>query len=174
MIQNRLGHTFPIIGKLLGAGFCLFGFVLIGNGAPPGVESSFLGMAILIVFLMLVGSYLLFTTEGIQINTHKKHYRRYSNFLSLKKGKWQSYSNYKSITLLTKRNGYNLNSRGTMGNYNIEISYVLYLLDEKHLRKLIVGSYSDLETAKENLNRFSKATGLSISKYAPQIKNKRR
>jgi hypothetical protein len=173
MIQNRLGHTFPIIGKLLGAGFCLFGFVLIGNGAPPGVESSFLGMTTLIACLMLAGSYLLFTTEGIQIDTYKKLYRRYSNFLSFKNGKWQSYSNYKSITLLTKRNKFNLNSPGN-STAHIDITFELYLLDEKHLQKLIVGSYSDLDIAKENLTKLSNEIGLPIRKYAPQIKNKRR
>lgn len=119
--------------------------------------------------LFFVFGFVCFTNTGTQINPQEKTYRRYMLlFFMFRTGKWRSMLKYPYITIIPSTNK-KVVAAATVNILTADFKeYEITLLDNTHLKQIIVKTVAKLEDAKKDLDYFAKVLDVEITRYAPK------
>lgn len=161
ILSHSFGKSFPSSFVFTGYVFILVGIIIVFNNPIIGVITA------------MIGTFIGFTTSGIQIDLERKNYKKYDSLFGFKRGKWESMQAYKSITLLKyKEESATLSRSNRRALTSSDIFFDICLLNENHRKKLPIKRLKNKEEAIEDLNKLSELLDFSISEYKPQISPK--
>jgi len=155
-IKVKLGPQFQILVIIIGIALTALGIGIIKD-AP--LTSA---------FFILLGLFLSAGTIGTEFSFENKKFRQYSNYFGIKIGKWQSFSNYIHVSILSQKIAYKLNSRGN-SMQDSELKYDVVILTENHRQKVIIKRCNTVEEAKSFALKLSEQLDMKLVKYTPKI-----
>ncbi len=162
IIDNRLNKYFP-------KAFVYIGYALIGYGLLYLFIKILIGLG-----LIIIGIYLSFSFNGIQIDSKKKKFKKYSSFFGWKKGIWESYNDYPYLTMLEiteKETGYSRGQVEFTSKYKV---YRVCLLNNSHREKIILKNFKNKELASKSAKEFANKLNVKLTVYSPKISEKTR
>lgn len=144
-IDNKIGRLTDGPALIIGLTFCLFGLLLLFN-------RTFLLGAI----LFLSGIYLLFSYNGVEIDTTQKQVRTYQKLFGLYKyGNWKSLDAFIGVTLVPIKTVQKIYSRSNRTNVVSDKQYRIYLVDRNKKPSLPIKCCKDLVKARNSLDEFA-------------------
>ncbi|OBQ50303.1 hypothetical protein JJL45_11830 [Tamlana sp. s12] len=158
MIDYKLKPLIPLMFRIPGVAILLCGLFFIG---------TFSHVSILGIFLTLTSIPIVFTKNGILMDSNKKRIKNYIGLFKLKAGRWKAIDNYPFVTLLHL----NLVSRGESNSglnfYDKQKVYRICLLNENHREKVKIVDFTDLDKAIIEVNKIAKSFDIRFTKYSP-------
>lgn len=112
---------------------------------------------------------------GIEFDIEKKLYREYYRFIFLKLGKWQSYEEFKFVSL----QGVTLASSASLPNIPVnmgthyEQTAKIILLNQTHTKKLFVLYSKKTQKTKDVIKTLTEKLELPFAKYEPPVRQAR-
>lgn len=135
-----------------------------------GIEGLFGGAAI----LLAIAALLLFSVEGIQLDTEKKRFRYYLHILFLKIGIWKSWESYTDLILLRSKTR---SSVMTDLGYVIESAntavYEIYMASPNHFELILLKKVLSRHDAEHDVDQLSAQMDLPWVQYNPGRRNRR-
>ena len=122
--------------------------------------------------IMLVTAFCL---TGIEFDVEKKMFREYYRFVFFKLGKWQSYEEFKFVSL----QGVTLASNASLPNIPVnmgthyEQTAKIMLLNELHNKKLFILYSKKPDKTKAIVEQLTSKLGLPFAKYNPPVSQTR-
>lgn len=160
-MNNNLSYT---RGTLTGNGITIlltaFGLVLFTK-----IFTSFWIIGLFGILMLGVA----FCFTGIEFNIEKKTYREFYKVLFFKFGKWQSYEDFKFVSL----HGVTLSSAMSLPNVPVEIGTYseqtakIILLNQTHLKKLFIIYSKEPQETKKIVDELINRLELSFAKFSP-------
>ena len=126
------------------------------------------------LILILISSFFIFSTYGIQIDPNKKMFRSYVNLSGINLGKWQSLQQYPYITILAKNITKTTYFRSVLSTSDTQKFYDICLLNKTHQIKFTIKRLKTIEAAKKDITFLSKKTFTTIAEYNPPISSETR
>ena len=132
----------------------------------PALLMPWIWLVILAVFSILLVS------EGVEIDTEKRQYRRYKQFIK-RRGEWKDLDNFSKVVIKPykgRRHIYNLNFAvnagfgSTFQDYN-EFVQDIYLMSPNHGRKLFINTCKNKAKALALAKELALHTGFEIEKF---------
>lgn len=152
-------------GPLTPLGVMIFGG-LFGFGLATQLFTHFWLIGIFGVLILAI----VFCFTGIEFDVEKKRYREYYRLLFFKLGKWQSYQDYKYVSvqgvMLTGTT--DLPQMPFTGKRNNQSAKIM-LLNEQHNKKLLVIYSKKPDTVNSILKELTIHLKLPFAKYNPPI-----
>lgn len=155
MIDNKIENFFP-------SGIVYIGYVLLFFS----VIVLFSDIKVFIS-LLIIGSVLSFTINGIQLDSSKRMYLVYTRVLGVKLGKWKSLKKYSCLSILTRTLAQKVYSRGQAEASFSNKYYEVYLLSENHRLKLLVCRFKNEKSAKDEIKLLEKEFMMITEIYSP-------
>jgi len=164
LIDNKLEKLFPPAMRAAGYIPIVFGLLLI----IPGAYISAL-------IFILIGSFITFANNGIQLDTNTNRSKQYVSYLGLRMGKWKSMEQYHHISILRSRETTTAFSRSNRRTTTSEdVYYDITLLDDTHRQKLGVKRSKSEKLALESAKELVDILGFDFVKYSPQVSEQTR
>lgn len=154
MIDNKIDKFFPL-------GVVYIGYVLLLFSLPVLISDFLIG-----VTLILFGSLLSFTFNGLQIDKVKKEYKEYTNYLGVYFGKWKSLDSY-SCLVITRTLGYKTYSRGQAEANTSDKYFEIYLMSENHRLRILINRFKNKEIAIKKANDLEGRLNFNLETYCP-------
>ena len=157
IIVNKTNTYFPKALVYIGYAMIAYGLILI-------FLKTFIG-----ALLIIIGVYLGLSFDGIQIDTKKREFKKYSSFFGLKKGIWKSYINFPFLTILTvteKETGY---SRGQVEFTSKKKVYRICLLNKTHREKIILKNLKNKDQAINYASEMVERLEVEQTIYNPEV-----
>ena len=151
-----LGKSFPSATIFLGYFLALFGILALA--------SNF----ILAFILIILGLFFSFSKEEIEFNLRQKKYRRVTNLLGMKSGKWLDLSSLPYLSILKNNVANKLTSRTLVSTTNKETFYEVHLLSPSHRKKVLIQRFETLEEAKEKAKVLAVKLEKEIVAFSPK------
>ena len=105
---------------------------------------------------LIIGSFLLLSYSGIQINTKKRIIRPYNCWFGIfKTGKWQTLDAYTGLTLVPMKKVYTVYSRSNRSMTSKENEFRVYLVNKAHKPALAIKRCKKQEDAQNRMDEFS-------------------
>lgn len=164
IISHEFGNPFNRI-------MILAAYLLI----PVSVISVWEGNFLTAIIFAIISAYMLLLRKGIAFNPSTKTYKNYIALLDYKKGEELSYANYPDLAILRKRIVTQALSRGNaVSTIEDQWKYHLYLLDNKHRKRILVKTVLNEETAKKEAVDWADKLGVNYVRYNPVISEQTR
>lgn len=158
IIQHKLGKPFA-------KGLVFGGYFILGAGILATVTGSLSGL-----FLVAIGTFASFTTQGILLNYEAREYMDYINILGLKLGKWRSYETYPYLTIMRRKESITGHSRSMGASTTMtEVHYDVFLLSQSHRQKLLIKRLGEKENAKWAAQDLAERLGVEFVAYNPAV-----
>lgn len=150
--HQKLGMLFPPAARTSGVVFILIGFYLIIYPLISEADSNIYGG-----FLpLLIGIFMISSTNGILLNTRTKSYKSYTNIFGFKQGSWKSTAPYPYITLLHQQvSTYAHSKSNRTAQTSSHLYYDIYLIDSSKRHEIHIYRTKNQEEATENLHHLS-------------------
>lgn len=124
---------------------------------------------LLSLLFLVIGVYLAFTFEGVQINYYENRFKTFSSKFGMTKHYWYSFDEYPYISVLSmnqKSTVYGMSGTGIASKYQV---YRVYLLNKTHLDKILLAEYSNEADAMTMASSVAGQAGIKVVTYSPQI-----
>jgi len=155
VIDNKINKFFP-------PGVVYIGYALLLFSLPVLISDILIG-----ILLILFGSLLSFTFNGLQIDKVKNEYKEYTNCLGIYLGKWKSLEKYSCLVILTRILGYKTFSRGQVEVNTSDRYFEIYLMSENHRLRLLIGRFQKEENAIKKINDLERKLNFNLEIYCP-------
>ncbi|HXC04386.1 MAG TPA: hypothetical protein VNZ86_06505 [Bacteroidia bacterium] len=162
LTDNFLRKSFP-------PPIVLANYIVLG----AGVVSLLAGYAVLGIILCLVGGFVIFTKEGVDVDTANKLIRRYTSFYGIKKGTWIAVNEYPFVCLFKSKSSFRINRIAQNSLEVGDVEYDVYLLNRSHRDRFLVKTTKTEAQAKEYARQIAKEMDLEFVLYAPQAFTKK-
>ncbi len=141
----------------------LYGYAFFISG-----EETKMGIFLFLCGILVSGIiiFVLFTSEGIQVNIENKTFRPYLKTIGYTRGKWLSLGLFNYLSIIESRKSGRIGRVTTVGVS--ETSYNLIIMDKTHRNKKILKNFDTFSSAKLFADQLSKQTELPLVKYAPK------
>ena len=117
---------------------------------------------------IIIGSVLLFSTEGIEIDKKNQTYREWTRWFGLKSGKSHSLEMIKSLSVILETDNEKFFPVTDQSPAKTEDYYKVFLMNENHLHKIFVAKSKQKEEAFQYAEVISLWLNLEIKTYSPQ------
>ena len=129
----------------------LAGFILLGTGVALCLSGGFSFGGI----VLLVGFLLVFTYNGVEINTETRKVRQYSKLFGLfKAGRWMSYDSYVGLTLIPMSTIEQTAGWSNKISTSKTVDYRIYFVNEEKKPAYAIKRCDSKEMAKLSLDEF--------------------
>ncbi len=155
-ISGPSNAAFPLAVMVLAGVFLFCGFAILG-------ESGLIGL-IMIVAACLV----LLSRYGYEIDVDRQLARSYTSIFGIKSGKWTDISSYSQVSILSTRmntTAYSRTNRSTSDHY---LLFRVCLLDDTHLRKVLVYESQSKGRAEAFLKDMIQHMAIKHVRYSPK------
>lgn len=167
MVHTILDYSFGRKG-LYGLYFFAGGVAALASIYFYGVFVGELPPSPLIILVFLFMILLLFSKEGIRINTQKQSYQYYLQLFSLKWGKWESYESYSDILVLRSKELESKFHRRRKGRLiKTDALYEVYLANRSHFEMIMIKQCTERSEAEHYAHEFGKMTQRAWVQYNP-------
>ena len=121
------------------------------------------------IVLVIIGFYLSFTFEGVQLNYGENRFKIFSSKFGMTKNEWHSFKEYPYVSILS------MNQRSTV--YGVSgtpltskfMTYRVYLLNQSHLQKILLEEFDNEVDAERLAHGVALKAGIKVVTYSPQI-----
>lgn len=163
-----LGFSFGIAAQVVGGALILLGIAMVIN---LHIIAVFLGSA-----LLFVGTFLLTSSSGIQIDYANKRFREYHAYLGIKAGKWDDLDKYPYLSILLANKSTKSSDITTLNSVvQTDVAYGVYLLNKSHRKKILIKRCKEGSIkAKEEAEKFSEKMSKDLVKYSPKRISRKR
>ena len=108
------------------------------------------------IVISIIGSFLLFSYSGVEIDTEKKKIKQYNKLFGfIKTGKWESVEKYVGVTLVRLKETQNVFSRSNRQTSIHKIVYKIYLVNQTKKPQLAIKKCSNRNSAQDSLDEFA-------------------
>ncbi len=109
------------------------------------------------IIISIIGSFLLFTYSGVEIDTEKKKIKQYYKLFGfIKTGKWKPVGKkYIGVTLVRLKEVQNVFSRSNKWGSTHKIVYKIYLVNQLKKPELAIKKCSNRDSAQDSLDEFA-------------------
>jgi hypothetical protein len=137
------------LGKFFGPSVSYMGYVFIACG----LFASF--YSLMALTLIIPGIFLLFTYDGILIDTDKKKLKPYTALFGLfKTGNWIDADQFTRFKIVKSTKKYTSYSRGSV-RFDMKVSDIeLLLINRNGTKKIILNKYNNFEDARKEMDEF--------------------
>jgi hypothetical protein len=149
-------------GKVFQPSAIFAGYVLLAFGLFSMIDKPLFGLG-----LALIGVFISFTSEGIQVDAEKKLYREYTRYFGIKKGPWKSLDDYIYITTIATTINYSSYSRGMVELTDKDKYFDVCLLNSSRQKKLLIKRCKDKEVAIAATKELAGKLGVQHIEYNP-------
>ncbi len=156
-IQNKLGNSFA---KTI----VLIGIILLSFGVFSLFISPILGL-----ILVLLGGFMATTNYGVQIDIRKSKIRQYGSIYFIKYGKWIELSNYKFVTIISKRIGNQIFFSSNQSFTLTEELYTVCLFGNKMNKKVEIKIFDKKDIAHSYAEKIQEILNIDFIKYVDFI-----
>ncbi|MCK5856033.1 MAG: hypothetical protein KAG64_01010 [Bacteroidales bacterium] len=164
IIDNKLERLFT-------PSMTVGGYLLMGMSLAVFYEGVYFAGLLFI----LVGGFVSFANNGIQINPDSMMSKQYIGYLGLRLGKWKSMEQYSYITILRSRETTTTFSRSNRATTsNAELFYDITLVDKTHRQKLGIKRVKDEKQTIADAKELVKILGFEFVKYNPEVSEQTR
>jgi len=160
MLDYKLAKVFP--KPTISAGYVLIALGLFYMLFQP-----------LAILISLIGIFVSFSYNGIQLDPAQERYRSYSNIFSFKFGRWQDLDAYPDLCIMTRKGAYRAYSYSMTSTTNESQYYGLFLLSKNHRQKLEIQRHGEKSEAIRAAKDIAKILKLNYVKYQPPARPKR-
>jgi hypothetical protein len=164
IIKNYLGLAFPSSALIGGYLFLFFGIIGLLNGRMVGI------------LIAMLGAFVCFTYQGIEINIGNKTIRKYTAYFGFKRGQAKDLTAYPFVCIFKSNKTHKMYSRTNRTLSYSEITYDIYLLSQTHKEKILIKIEKGEENAISAAKRIADDIGIKLVQYNPEVisrKNKR-
>ena len=145
-------------------GICLYGGLMGHLSLSPWITGVFLLMILL-----------LFSKEGVRINTQKERYQYYLQLFSWKWGIWKSYEAYSDVLVLRSKELESKFHRRRKGRLiKTDAIYEVYLANRSHFDMIMIKQCFDRSEAEHYAHEFGKMTQRAWVQYNPGLRKAQR
>ncbi len=155
-ISGPTRAAFPLAIIVVGVTFLVVSFVIMDQNALIGLSMAVLSTLILVA------------RTGYEIDTEKKLARQFTSILGIKSGKWTDITQYAEVSLLSTRmntTAYSRSNRSTSDHY---LLFRVCLLDDTHLRKIVVYESKSKLRAEAFLKDLTDGMAVKHVRYSPK------
>ena len=139
------------------------GYILIGIGLFLALFQVFA------LILCLVGTFVSFSYNGIQLDPSQQRYRSYSHIFGFKFGPWQSLEKFCDLSILRREDAYKAYSYAMSSFENSAVYFGVFLLNKNHRQKLEIQRHGDKDAAIASAKKLAVDLKLEFVRYQPQI-----
>ena len=144
------------------------GYILIALGL------FYMLFQVLAILMVLIGVFVSFSYNGIQIDTKNGRYLSYSRIFGLKFGKWQELNKFSGLSVLRREDAYRAYSYAMSSFENKTEYYGIFLLSANHRQKMEVQKHGNKSDALVAAKKLSQDLQIEVVKYEPLISAKTR
>lgn len=127
--------------------------------------------------LLVFPTLLLIKKKGIEFDINNRRFRNFTSRGKFRKGKWQDWTKYFDVVLQSRSAKKNVRSgnlvpdlMGVSGKLEYrQTIHNVYIMDEKHLKKMFIDTFKSYAEAKDFAIAFSEYSNMPIRKFSPQI-----
>lgn len=140
------------ISRFLNGPYIFFGLIFLFP-AILGLTEMIWGI---FVPCMFISWFLFGTYSGVDIDTKKLQFREYNQWFGIfKTGKWQTFENYKGVTLVHMNKVYKMYSRSNRTNSSFEKEFNICLVNRSKRPEVVIQKFKKEEDAQKRLDEFS-------------------
>jgi hypothetical protein len=138
------------LGKFFGPSASYMGYVFIACGIFAAFYS------LLALTLIVPGVFMLFTYDGILIDTDKKRLKPYTALFGLfKTGNWINADQFTRFSIIKSTKKYTSYSRGSV-RFDMKVSDIELLLTNRNgTKKIVLNKYNNFEEARKEMDGYN-------------------
>lgn len=138
------------LGKFFGPSVSYMGYVFIACGIFAAFYS------LLAITLIVPGLFLLFTHDGILIDTEKKRLKPYTALFGFfKTGNWIDADQFTRFNIVKSTKKFTSYSRGSV-RFDQKVSDIELLLTNRNgTKKIVLNKYNNFEEARKEMDRYN-------------------
>ncbi|MFC7357078.1 hypothetical protein ACFQO1_05225 [Jejudonia soesokkakensis] len=121
------------------------------------------------IILVILGIYLGFSHNGIDIDITNNRFRKFTSHFGIKTGDWKNFKYYPYLSLLTINQKQTTYSYTNAQNTTKFIVYRIYLLNKKHTEKILIREFRSKSKADKEIAELENELNLKIDVYSPDF-----